>query len=222
MLLMFTVFVSHSFTGFYRCLFLLWSCWILVPLSWLVWKMAGMSQHRLGLTFKHAWALCLLWILSHVCINAVLDVGGVPGAAPVRSILPHDWWLQAARGERVVVIWPSIQPPWSPDANQPEQWIHTCLPSVSWLCAPGMCTGGNSIQVLQWLTPVARERRSDNILNLPNIWLKKLVSKSVIEHSHAFVSSFFLCTPMHAIIAHRMSHLFTCNIYIYSVFHWSC
>lgn len=45
-LLMFIVFVSHSFTGFYRCLFLLWSCWTLVPLSWLVWKMAGMSQHR--------------------------------------------------------------------------------------------------------------------------------------------------------------------------------
>lgn len=39
--------VSHySFTGFYRCLFLLWSFLTMVPLSWLVWRTAGMSQHR--------------------------------------------------------------------------------------------------------------------------------------------------------------------------------
>lgn len=89
MLLMFIVFVSYSFIGFYRCPFLLWSCWTLVPLSWLVWKMAGMSQHRYD-THLNMCELCLLSILGHVCINAVLDVGGVLGAAAVGSILPNN------------------------------------------------------------------------------------------------------------------------------------
>lgn len=81
------------------------------------------------------------------------------------------------------VVWPSIQPPWSPDANQPEQRIHTCLPSVPRLCSPGTCTGGCSIQVFQLL----EGRVADNILNLPNILLvKKVVSPSVIVHAHAF------------------------------------
>lgn len=93
-------------------------------------------------------------ILVQVCINTVLDVGGIPGATSVGPVLPNDRWLQAACGERMVVVRSSIQPSWSPDASQPEQWIHTCLPTIPRLCAPGMCRGGCPIWVFQW--PVLR------------------------------------------------------------------
>lgn len=71
-------------------------------------------------------------------------VGGVSGAAAVRSVLPHVRWLPAAGGEGVAVVRSSFQPPRRSDAGQPEQRLHTSLPAVPRLRAPGTVNAFNA------------------------------------------------------------------------------
>lgn len=74
-------------------------------------------------------------------LRVVFCVGGVSGAAAVRSVLPHVRRLPAAGGEGVAVVRPPLQPPRRSDAGQPEQRLHARLPAVPRLRAPGKCLG---------------------------------------------------------------------------------
>lgn len=63
--------------------------------------------------------------------------GGVFGAAALRPLLPHSGRLPPAGGKGVAVLWPSFQPSRGPHPSWAGQWLHTRLPAVPGLCAPG-------------------------------------------------------------------------------------
>lgn len=65
------------------------------------------------------------------------SAGGVFGAAAQWSFLPHSGGVSGAAGEGVAVLRPQIQPAEQPESQQPGQRLHTHLPAVPGLRAPG-------------------------------------------------------------------------------------
>lgn len=104
------------------------------PGGWLGRYNSGMIlfQHDVSIQFDR-------WLVKahHVSVCAFMFIGGVIGTAAVRSVLPHFWWISAARRERVAFVWSSLQPPRCSDAGESGQWLYACLSAVPRLCAPG-------------------------------------------------------------------------------------
>ena len=90
---------------------------------------------------RHPETLLLRPVLRvKLSVTCCLCAGGVPGAAAVRSLLQNLRRLPAARGEGVALVRPQVQPAWSSDAGQPEQRLHSRVPAVPGLRAPGGST----------------------------------------------------------------------------------
>lgn len=70
-------------------------------------------------------------------LSAGVPAGGVTGAAALRPLLPDAGGLPPAGGEGVAVLRPSLQLPWGSHPGGAEQRLHTRLPAVPGLCAPG-------------------------------------------------------------------------------------